>query len=139
MASTARTIISAALRDIRVLGAGDVASDDDAEDALYQLNNMLDSWWLERLAVYAIRQDSGLSWSAAAQSRTVGSGGNLNITRPFRIVNVVFTFGNVDYPIRKMLDRLKGPTQGGGPVDTFDGRPNRRGLPRPGPAAPRRG
>lgn len=107
MSSTARTIITAALRDIRVLGAGDIATDDDAEDALYQLNNMLDSWWLERLAVFQVVQNSGLSWAAAAQSRTVGSGGQLNITRPFRIENVVFTFNGVDYPIKKMISRYE--------------------------------
>ena len=103
MSSTARTIITAALRDIRVLGAGDVANDDDAEDALYQLNNMLDSWWLERLAVYAIRKDSGLTWTGGSQSRTVGSGGNLNITRPFRVTNVIFTFNSIDYPVKRII------------------------------------
>lgn len=103
MASTARTIISAALRDIRVLGAGDTMTDDDAEDALYQLNNMLDSWWLERLAVYAIRKDSGLTWTGAAQSVTVGSGGTLNIARPFKVTNVIFTFNSIDYPVKRIL------------------------------------
>lgn len=107
MASTARTIITAALREIRVLGAGDVPTDDDAEDALYQLKNMMDSWWLERLAVYEIRQDSGLTWAAAQSSRTVGTGGNFNITRPFRITGVVFTVNGVDYPVRKMIERAE--------------------------------
>lgn len=107
MSSTARTILTAALRDIRVLGAGDAMTDDDGQDALYQLNNMLDSWWLERLAVYAIRSDSGLTWTGAAQSMTVGSGGGFNITRPFRITNVVFTFNSIDYPVKRILSRAE--------------------------------
>lgn len=104
MASTALKIITAALKDIRVIGAGDTVNDDDAEDALYQLNNLLDSWWNERLAVFSIRSDSG-TWTGAAQSITVGSGGTINISRPLKITNVVFTFNSIDYPVKRMMSR----------------------------------
>lgn len=104
MSSTARKIITAALKDIRVIGAGDTVNDDDAEDALYQLNNMLDSWWNERLAVYSIRSDSG-TWTGAATSVTVGTGGTINISRPAKVTNVIFTFNSIDYPVKRMMSR----------------------------------
>jgi len=49
--ATYRDLVSASLRDIGVLAGGEVAEYDDANDALAALNNLLDQWATDRLAL----------------------------------------------------------------------------------------
>ena len=48
----ANDTIASALRLIRVLAAGETPSADQAEDARAVLNQMLDSWQIERTTIY---------------------------------------------------------------------------------------
>lgn len=72
-----------------------------AEQAFYlgKINSMLESWSLERTAVYAITQDTK-ALTAGTVSYTIGSGGSINVARPLKIVNA-FTrnSSNYDFPI----------------------------------------
>lgn len=93
------------MRLASVIGVGEPLSADEAADGLTALNALMDSLWNERMAVYSIRQDSA-SWASGNASRTVGSGGNINITRPVRVENVFFRdSANVDHPVEILRDR----------------------------------
>lgn len=82
--STARDIIEGGMRLIGVLATGETASAEEAADGLSSLNDMLDSWSIEGLIVHAVtREEFTLTPSTGAY--TMGSGGTLNTTRPFRI------------------------------------------------------
>lgn len=79
--TTAADQITGALRLIGVLAEGETPSSEMANDALTSLNQMLDSWSTERLAVYAT-QDQTLTWPASSISQTLGPSGTLIGNRP---------------------------------------------------------
>ena len=81
---TARDIITATLRSIRVLGVGDPLPAEDANDALDRLNDWLDSLALERLTMYYVARTTKMLGSNQ-QSYTVGLGGDIGIVRPTHI------------------------------------------------------
>lgn len=104
---------------IQVLGTGQSATADEAEDGLYDMNAMLDAWSIERLMVYQVQQTNH-SWGADVSSRTIGTGGNFAVTRPYKIAdegNFFRTSGNLDYPLavypRELYDRIVQKTAGG--------------------------
>ena len=81
---TARDLITATLRSIRVLGVGDHLEAEDANDALNRLNDWLDALALERLSIYYVLRTVKLLANDIA-SYTVGTGGDINIVRPVHI------------------------------------------------------
>lgn len=72
------------MRLLQVLGADQNPTAQEAADGLYALNSMTDAWGIERLMIYQIQQTTH-AWGADQTSRTIGSGGNFNVTRPIRI------------------------------------------------------
>lgn len=82
--STALDIVSEALRTIGVLAMGEVASDDMAQQALGNLNRMLQGWNISRMMVPVERRET-FALVIGQQSYTMGSGANFNTTRPNRI------------------------------------------------------
>lgn len=106
MSITANTMISRAMRLIQVIGVDQNPAAQEGADGLYALNAMLDAWSIERLMVYQIKQSSH-SWPANITSRTIGSGGNFNTTRPAKIVEGTFfrDSGNTDYQVTVTEDR----------------------------------
>ena len=95
---TALDLIKRAMRLIRVLGDGEEPTTSEADDCLNALNGMLDSWAIERLMVYQIGQES-FAWASGA-SKTIGSGGDFDTTRPTNIEAAYVNFGGTDYPLR---------------------------------------
>jgi len=81
---TARDIITATLRSIRVLGVGDTLLAEDANDAFDRLNDWLDGLALERLAIYYVTRTS-VPLAASTATYTIGTGGVINIVRPTQI------------------------------------------------------
>lgn len=81
---TARDIITATLRSIRVLGVGDALQAEDANDGLNRLNDWLDSLALERLTMYYVLRTEKML-ANDIQSYTIGIGGDINIARPVHI------------------------------------------------------
>lgn len=73
--------IYAALRLLGVLAEGETPSPDTAQDALNALNQMLDSWSIERLSVFNTI-DQMFTWPASIISRTLGPSGNFVGVRP---------------------------------------------------------
>ena len=108
-----------ALGKIQVLGIDANITAQEAADGLYDLNSMLDAWGIEKLMVYQVQQSS-YSWAASAGSKTIGSGGDFDTTRPTRIEpagNFFRTSGSLDYPLavypREQYDRIVQKTTGG--------------------------
>lgn len=80
---TAGSIINLALKMSGVLGVGQTAQAEDANDALTIMNMMLAQWQRKRWMVYSL--DDVAFTPTGALSYTVGAGGNVNIPRPDRI------------------------------------------------------
>ena len=81
---TPRTLIYDAYRSLGVLRPGQAASDDGMDDALRALNDLLDSWQIEHLMVYAV---NGTTYPlvAGTASYTLGPGGTLSPTNPVKV------------------------------------------------------
>lgn len=79
--ATAGDQINRALRLIGVLAEGETASAETSQDALVALNQMIDSWNTERLAVYST-QDQVFTWPAGQINRTLGPTGDFVGNRP---------------------------------------------------------
>lgn len=103
--STANDLITAALRRARILGADQVPSASESADGLATLNRMLDAWWNKRLLVYQVVQEN-FALVAGQVSRTIGTGGNFNTTRPVKLADGCFVRrSGVDYPLGLIEDR----------------------------------
>jgi len=81
---TARDIITATLKSIRVLGVGDTLLSEDANDALDRLNDWLDALALERLTIYYLTRTL-VPLQAGKDTYTIGVGGEITIVRPVEI------------------------------------------------------
>lgn len=79
-------------------------SNEEYEFALDILNTMMDSWEIERNMIYLVKQHS-LTWPSATSSRTIGSGGNFNVTRPDSIDSAYVTYSGDEYPLKVLRDR----------------------------------
>ena len=82
--ATAGDIINGSLRLLGVLAEGEVPSAETSQDALNAMNQMIDSWNTERLAVFST-QDQVFTWPASAISRTLGPSGNFVGNRPIML------------------------------------------------------
>jgi len=82
--ATAGEQINRSLRLIGVLAEGEVPSADTANDALVALNQMIDSWSTERLAVYST-QTQIFTWPANEVKRTLGPSGDFVGVRPILV------------------------------------------------------
>lgn len=91
MATTARTIITGALGLCGVLNGSEAASGDMAQDGLRRLNLMMNSLTVQPLSIPVISRevfDMTSGKGSPTNPYTIGSGGNLNTTRPPKIVGV---------------------------------------------------
>lgn len=96
---TGREWITASLRKIGAIASSETLSADEATDGLAEANRMLGAWSSEGLLVhYKVRETLVLTPSDG--SYTVGSSGNLNTTRPIKIVSASILDGSVEFPIR---------------------------------------
>lgn len=82
--TTAGDQINGALRLLGVLAEGETPSAETSQDGLSALNQMIDSWSTERLAVYST-QDQILTWPAGQSKRTLGPSGDLVGERPVQL------------------------------------------------------
>lgn len=81
---TVREVIEASMRKIGVLASGETPSNEETSDGLEALNLMLSSFSNESLMIHAkVREEFSLA--SGQSSRTIGSSGNFNTTRPVGI------------------------------------------------------
>lgn len=79
--TTAGDIINGSLRLLGVLAEGEVPSAETSKDALFAMNQMIESWNTERLSVFST-QDQVFTWPAGQLSRTMGPSGDFVGNRP---------------------------------------------------------
>lgn len=84
LSQSALDFVSGALRLLNVLASGEQPQASEAQDALVALNQMVDSWNNDRLAIYTFKIED-FPFVAGQQSYTMGKGGNFNTDRPVRI------------------------------------------------------
>ena len=82
--TTAGARINGSLRRLGVLAEGETPSSETSQDALVAMNQMIQSWNTERLAVFST-QDQVVTWPASTISRTFGPTGNIVANRPIAI------------------------------------------------------
>jgi len=79
--TTAGELIDGALRLLGMLAEGETPSAATSQDALFAMNQMIDSWNTERLSVFST-QDQVFSWAPGLISRTLGPTGDFVGNRP---------------------------------------------------------
>lgn len=75
--STALDLITLAMRGAGIIGQGEPAPEDEANDALVILNDMVESWSLEKLFCYSI-QRYAFTIATLKQVYTIGPGGDFD-------------------------------------------------------------
>jgi hypothetical protein len=103
---TAADLIRSAALKLGAISSGESLTASEASDGLNVLNSMLDFWAINRLFIYQIVQSS-YSWTGGQASRTIGSGGNFNATRPVRIEDGSYfrDSNSIDSPVSIIRDR----------------------------------
>lgn len=94
--------IVGALRLLGVLAEGETPSSETANDALFALNQMIDSWNTERLSVFST-QDQVFNWPAGERNRTLGPTGDFVGERPVLLDDATYFRDpqtNVSYGIK---------------------------------------
>ena len=86
---TAGEQINRALRLLGVLAEGETPSAATSQDALMALNQMIDSWNTERLAVFST-QDQVFTWPSGLISRTLGPSGDFQGNRPILLDDATY-------------------------------------------------
>jgi hypothetical protein len=82
--TTAGDLINGSLRLLGVLAEGETPSSETSQDALLAMNQMIQSWNTERLAVFST-QDQVVTWPPSTISRTFGPTGDIVANRPVAI------------------------------------------------------
>ncbi len=98
------TTVSQLLKDSAIalgyLGRTEVMNAQDINDALRLFNRMLDSWSTESLASY-VNVQSTFPLVFMQQSYTIGTGGNINASRPNDVLSAfVRDTNNIDYGMK---------------------------------------
>jgi len=81
---TANDQINGALRVLGILAEGETPSAATSQDALTALNQMIDSWNIERLSVFNT-QDQTYLWTPGLKTQTLGPSGDFVGNRPVMI------------------------------------------------------
>lgn len=98
--ATVQTLIDRALRLISATESGEAPTAQESADALISLNNMLESWQLDRLMVYTY-VETAFTMVAGDASYTVGPSANFNLTpRPSKLENIFVRDSDIDYPVQ---------------------------------------
>lgn len=90
-------LIKTAMRLIGVIATGETPSADESTDGLRALNDVLERWSIESLAIYGSLPDAFVT-VAGQSTYTLGIGGNWNIDRPPTINGLYTTVDGFDYP-----------------------------------------
>jgi hypothetical protein len=100
--TSAGELINGALRLIGVLAEGETPSAETASDALVAMNQMIDSWGTERLAVFTT-QEQVFTWPNNQLSQTLGPSGDFIGNRPILLDDATYFVDpstNISYGIK---------------------------------------
>jgi hypothetical protein len=96
--STPRDLIKSSLRLIGVVASGETPTADQSNDALDVLNTMIKSLSIDGLMVHKVVREQ-FALTSGQQSRTMGTGGDFDTTRPSEVVKVTVKNGTVELPV----------------------------------------
>lgn len=103
--ATVQDVVNQALRTLGVLAAGETPAYEDSADALVTLNNLIDQWAAERLAIYTVTRTT---WAivSGTSTYTVGSGGSVNIAWPVYVDRIGYqdTATDIEYPLGELTE-----------------------------------
>jgi hypothetical protein len=100
---TVLDMVSASLRLLGILASGEVASNNESNDALISLNNMVDIWSTEKMLIYATVQET-FALVVNQGSYQMGTGApDFNTTRPQKIENIVWQQPTGAYPFNLQI------------------------------------
>lgn len=103
---TAGELVASAMRLGTMIATGETASADELVDGLATLNDLLEYWSTQNLAVYG-RASETFSTVAGTANYTIGPAGTWNTTRPVRIEgDAICTYQGLDFPVSQI-----GPAQ----------------------------
>jgi hypothetical protein len=102
--TTALQLVTSSLRKLGAVAAGEAPDADEQADALAALNQIVESWNLQGLALYR-RENVAYSLVPSQQVYTIGSGANFNGARPITINGAFVTRGGIDYPVEVLTQR----------------------------------
>jgi hypothetical protein len=100
--SSAGDLINGSLRLLGVLAEGETPSSETSQDALVAMNQMIQSWNTERLAVFST-QDQVVTWPPSTISRTFGPTGDIVANRPVAIDDSTYfrdPFNGISYGLK---------------------------------------
>ena len=86
---TVADLLTAALKRINVIQAGEVPTADDQADAFLRLNDLMDAWQTERLTI-PFSLATTFTIVSGTRDYTVGTGGTVNVLRPTGLTAVHF-------------------------------------------------
>lgn len=93
-------LIKTAMRHIGVIATGETPSADEAVDGLRALNDVLERWSIESLAVYGSAPET-FATVAGKSTYTIGTGGDWNTDRPVSLAGLYTTVQGMDYPAQE--------------------------------------
>lgn len=96
--TTAGALITSSLRLIGAIATGEVPTAAELNDGLSSLNDLLENWSTQNLAMYGSAVET-FPTVAAQAVYTIGPAGNWNTTRPVRITDAYCNFNGVDFPV----------------------------------------
>lgn len=104
--TTPRDLIKYALQDLGVLAVGEAIDADEVTDLFSKMNLMIDAWSSETSLIY---EDVTLSKALTANqgTYTIGSGGDIDETRPMAIKTAYVTISNLSYPPMELIDETE--------------------------------
>lgn len=88
MTTSVHDICTDALQKIGAVALEETPTAAELQSALTRLNEMIEAWNTEKLAVYGVTQEA-FALQAGKATYTLGSGGDFDTTRPVRIVKVI--------------------------------------------------
>lgn len=101
--TTALQLITGSMRLIEAVESGEAPTTDEQTDALAVLNQLLDSWSIQGLAVYR-REFSPYVTAASQASYVIGAGEEWDGARPTAIAEAYVTIDGYDYGLRVLTD-----------------------------------
>lgn len=123
MSTTGRTIVTAALREIRVINAVDEPSAEDLDLGLKTLNRILNLWNAKRAAAYC-ESVATYTLTTGTTPQTIGPAGLWAcLTRPMEILGIGLWQGDTRTPLtrrtRAWWRALADPAASGTPTDYY--------------------
>jgi len=110
MAVTAQSLINKSLRLLGVLASGETTTADEAQDSLYSLNSIIDSFSANP-QYYFCTQAEQFTLVIGQNTYTIGNDpdasppANWNTVRPIRIVGAFVRISNVDMPLALITEQ----------------------------------